>query len=64
MNRAFSAACQGALFFLGRCPRLAMNATPLALHEYAASGMLLSYFFKLGAEHIHSPVGIQVTGHC
>src|SRR5438876_11808308 len=23
---------------------------------------LLSYFFKLGAEHIHSPVGVKVTG--
>jgi hypothetical protein len=23
---------------------------------------LLSYFFKLGAEHIHSPVGVKVAG--
>ena len=30
--------------------------------SYRFSGKLLSYFFKLGAEHIHSPVGVHVTG--
>jgi hypothetical protein len=27
-----------------------------------ANSGLLSYFFKLGAEHIHSPVGVKVAG--
>jgi hypothetical protein len=35
MNRAFSAG--GFHEFLGRCPRLLMNAAPLALNTYAGS---------------------------
>src|SRR5207249_11374182 len=41
MNRAFSAGGLALPEFLGRCPRLVMNAAPLALNRYVCSAKRL-----------------------
>ena len=39
VNRAFSAELFGVPRILGRCPRLALNAAPLALNRYALASV-------------------------
>src|SRR5206468_1732760 len=51
-----------ALRSLGRGRSLyVLNSQLSTLNSQPSTPRLLSYFFKLGVEHIHSPVGVKVT---